>query len=227
MNNWHGKQKREFMFGLTIVLLIMCGLAFNSDINKGLFKNNFIEPKFEFENSQNEYFSKQNVIDPLPNAIGLLIIFLVVLVKERFLTMVFVNTIISKITLFFKFRPLHKVNKISGIELSNIRRRIHKYLEKELKEVKTLFVGKYKHEYGHTFIVLFLMIVVVSMSVLVLTPSFNKGIFVEDKLVYKVLVEEIPKEHFSPEPMLSFYSVIFAMIIIISVSIYEFRLKKK
>ena len=75
MKDKMNSKNEKVLFISTIVLLFMLGIAFDYDINKGLFQDTIVQPTIVIERAI-EQFSPTQPVDFMPIALGLIIILL-------------------------------------------------------------------------------------------------------------------------------------------------------
>ncbi|TKJ17249.1 hypothetical protein CEE44_01815 [Candidatus Woesearchaeota archaeon B3_Woes] len=248
-------KKGDIMFIFSILIMLMCGIAFNSEINHGLFKESYIQPIVKTESIHIEQFSPVQLLDWGPIVLALIVIILIVLIKEDKINIKKIQRIsknlrkiikrnFRKIKWFLTKKVPRRINNIKGIDVAKIIRRLkkvkpHKKLKKhyitnihpkvsrELIKTNELFVKEYKKEYTDKFIALLFIMIVVGMSIFAFTPKFNPGVIVEEQPLVDIMIIKQPVEYFSPEPMLNIWPFILALLIIIIVSIIKFKREKE
>jgi uncharacterized membrane protein YqgA involved in biofilm formation len=198
------KNQEKILFLLTIVFMIMLGIAFNIDINKGL-KQPTIQT-MAIHTIEIERFSPEPILNFIPLGSALFLITLAVIKKETNI----------------KIRPKIKSSKRF---LKNLLKSVHNKIEKmEAERVRELFIANYREEFTGKFIAILLIVAVTAMSIFAITP-FNKGIIREEKIA-PVITPLIQKEIFSPEPLLNFWPLIGALVIVAIASYLKLKNEK-
>ncbi len=248
MKKTNKKHGNSILFISTIILLVICGIAFNSDINKGLFKEkDCIQPIKKIEKMQTEQFSPAIVFNWVPVVFALIIIVFVILVKERRKNRGNTFTNIADITKDGVKYLMMRIDNIKGMDVGRIIRRfsrvkphkkikehyymnVHPHIHRETTKTRDLFIEQYKDEYTDKFIALLFIVAVIGMSVFALTPSLNPGLTISDSDNQEVItgrtIQQQAIEQFSPEQLLNILPLILALIIIALASFIRLREEK-
>ena len=230
---WRGKPKERTLFFITVLLMEMLGVVFNSDINKGFFKKEkIITPIIEKEA---EFFAPQPSIGIWTFFLGIAIIILVVLIAEGKIDFKKIGKRFKKFKKgFIKNLKLiqKKIDKIKGIDVRNLRKiKPHKKVKKvyhhkirpfvydEVEKTKELFIKEYKEHFSDKFIALLLIVVILGISFLAIIPEINNNLFVGEEVeVVGIKILKPEKELYSPPQLFSPLVFILGLAIIITVA---------
>ncbi len=240
MNKKMNKRREKFLFVSTIILLALCAIAFNPDINRGLFKETAIQQSIEFKPIEIEQFSPIQLVNWTPIVLALLIIISVILKKEGKLHLNgFKKSLINSAKSIQK-----RIDNIKGIDIANITKKLsklkpHKHIKKhyytnihpkvhhEVSKTKDLFAKQYEEKFTDHYVALLFIIAVLGMSIFALTPSLNPGVIADRSSIDTInYIEQtagigLEIEQFSPEPLLNFLPFITALSIILIVCILK------
>lgn len=255
MKNQMNSKDEKVLFISMVVLLFMCGVAFDYEINKGLFKDSITKPTVAITQAI-EQFSPAQPVDFMPIALGIIVLLLVVLRKENVINLEkisrFFNNMISPIYSFIKkyviphFKRLSKRDhRMPSIDIARITHKVskikpHKALKeyyhanlkhkitREFKKTRDLLTKPYEESYTPAFVALVFIIAVIGMSMFAITPYFNPSVISAEKTVTFPVVITEPAEMLSPgKTVISLWSLILAISIIAAVSAVKIKREKK
>jgi hypothetical protein len=242
------KEREKIIFFSTVMLMVIAGIALNPAINKGLIKENVIQPLIKTNYPQPELFSPEKTMDFTPIFLGLIIIVLIILRKENIINpqkiekcLYAIQKILKKY--FYRLIKLAKnIENIPKIELHILKEKIMKILNykahkriryhyskkihpsvmKELVLLRDLFTKPYRPEFTHHFVVLLFVVAVIGMSLFALIVSPQKTAEIAQPLI----TAKVSSEMFSPEEVLSIWPILLGISITTIVSIIKIRKEK-
>ena len=210
--------------------MLMIGISFSTEINKGFNDDYKIQPLILKEQIQEEQFAPRTMdLMIIPIVIALLIILLVVWFKDHKNLMIKIPKIKKRLNIIQLFKSLHeRIENIEGYEIMEIKDKIfglknhpkikqfhHKNLNptlmKEVNRTRDLFIKQYEKEFTGKFIALLMIVTVVGMSIFALTNA-NPVNYQPTVKTVKIAIQST--EQFAPQPIFSMWAFFLALIII-------------
>jgi|GEM_PF-6324074 len=250
-----GSKHEKVLFVYMVALLFMCGVAFDYQINKGLFRDSISQPTVAVEEAL-EQFSYSQPVNFTPIFIGVIVILLVVLVKENIITIKKIEKTARLFSLsinnFIKRNFIHHIKraskKVARIPKIDVVRIVHKaskikphktikayyhlklkhIILKELERTKEVFTRPYDKSYSNAFISMFFIFAVVGMAIFAMIPFFNPSVVSVEKPMIVPIIAEQPTEMFSPTgESISAFSLLAGIAIIALVSVMKIKKEER
>jgi len=250
-----GSKHEKVLFVYMITLLFMCGVAFDYEVNRGLFRDSISQPTVAVGEAL-EQLSYSRPIDFTPITLGVIIILLIVLRKENIINMkkiekiarifsLTINKFIKKHFIFHIKRVSKKAAKIPKIDVVRIvhkasKIRPHKTIKayyhlklkhiilKEFEKTKDIFTKPYDKSYSNAFISMIFIFAVVGMAIFAMMPSFNHAVISFEKPTIAPVIVEQSSELLSPgTESINAFSLLAGIAIIALVSIMKIKKEAK